>query len=241
MVWIIRKKYVALAIVVCCIIGFMLSLTPQSTPVVSVAKPEPIAKHRVVVVDAGHGGEDGGAVSVSGVAESGINLAIACRLKEIFAFLGQEVLMTRSDDKAIYDDDAQTLRQKKVSDLKNRVALVNSYPDAVLISIHQNSLPQHPKVHGAQVFFNTVQGAETLGQIVQDQLNQSANETSPKVSKAIDSSIYLMKEVTCPAALVECGFMSNAAELSSLQNSTYQTTLATAIAAGFTQYRVNEG
>lgn len=187
---------------------------------------------RTFVVDAGHGGEDGGAVSADGTAESGVNLAIARRLDALLTFLGENTLMTRKDDVSIYSDGAETLRQKKVSDLKNRVALANETPNAVLVSIHQNSLPSVPSVHGAQVFYGTVEPGASLALSVQETLNASVNSGNEKHEKQIDSSIYLMKNVTCPAILIECGFMSNAAETQKLQEPTYQKQLSVAIAAG---------
>ena len=123
------------------------------------------------------------------------------------------------------------MRQKKVSDLRNRVALVNAIPNAVLISVHQNSLPGVPSVHGAQAFYNTVEPSGQLAQSVQAALNQSIN-TGEKSEKQIDKTIYLMKNVTCPAVLIECGFLSNADEAARLQTPEHQKKLAAAIAAG---------
>lgn len=186
----------------------------------------------VYVLDAGHGGEDGGAVSASGVKESDINLAVTRELDDVLRFLGQDTVLTRSDDVSIHSDGAETLRQKKVSDLKNRVALVNGTPDAVLVSIHQNSLPSVPSVHGAQVFYGTVEPSDAFAVSVQTALNQSVNAGNEKHEKKIDSSIYLMKNVTCSAILIECGFLSNIAETEKLQTPDYQKRLAVAIAAG---------
>lgn len=187
---------------------------------------------RVYVLDAGHGGEDGGALSQSGVKESDINLDVTRKLDALLMFLGKKTLLTREDDVSIYSADAETLRQKKVSDLRNRVALVNAAPDAVLVSIHQNSLPQAPGVHGAQVFYGTVEPGAALAGSVQNALNQSVNAGNEKHEKKIDPSIYLMKNVNCPAILVECGFLSNAEETGRLQQPEHQKTLAVAIASG---------
>ena len=184
------------------------------------------------VLDAGHGGEDGGAVSANGVKESDVNLAVTRELDALLQFLGRDTVLTREDDVSIHSGGAETLRQKKVSDLKNRVALVNSTPDAVLVSIHQNSLPSVKSVHGAQVFHGTAEPSAALALSVQAALNEGVNAGNEKHEKKIDPSIYLMKNVTCPAILVECGFLSNAAETARLQEPDYQKTLAVAIAAG---------
>lgn len=194
---------------------------------------ESAANSPVIVIDAGHGGEDGGAVSADGVVESGINLAIAQELNELFRFLGCETKMTRTEDAAIYSDGAKTLREKKSSDLKNRAALVNGTPNAVLLSIHQNSLPASRSVHGAQVFYGGADGSRELADAIQSALNTTVNAGSGKSSKRIEPTIFLMKSVTCPAVLVECGFLSNVEETARLQDSGYQRMLAVTIAAGF--------
>lgn len=190
-----------------------------------------------IVLDAGHGGEDGGAVSADGVAESQINLAIVQRMDLLLTFLGYDTRLTRSGANAIYSPEAQTLREKKVSDLKNRVELINTAPDAVLISIHQNSLPSHPSVHGAQVFYNTVLPADQIAQPVQAVLNQLINPGNNKSAKPIGGTIYLMKEITRPGILVECGFLSNPSEALQLQANDYQLKLALAIVSGYLQYK----
>lgn len=184
-----------------------------------------------VVVDPGHGGEDGGAVAGDGSVESRLNLEIACRVNDLLRFIGQRTVMTRTEDVSIHSDGAETLHQKKVSDLENRVALVNETENAVLLSIHQNSLPSSPVTHGAQVFWN--QGAEPLADAIQEALNQSVNQGNEKESKKIPSTIYLMKHITAPGVIVECGFLSNSGETQMLQEPSYQLKLACAILAGF--------
>ena len=170
-----------------------------------------------ITLDAGHGGEDGGAVSPDGVPESGINLQIVRKAEGLLVFLGRSVRLTRTGEEAIYSPEAQTLREKKVSDLKNRVALINALPHAVLLSIHQNSMPQHPAVHGAQVFSNPQEPAAGLAQSIQQALNLTVNTGNEKTAKAIGDSVYLMKHITCPGVLVECGFLSNSHEAQLLQ------------------------
>ena len=183
----------------------------------------------VFVLDAGHGGADGGASSASGVLESDINLAITLRMRDLFTLLGQPTVLTRADENSLADDPSATIRQQKVSDTKNRVALVNSIENACLISIHQNALAGHPSVHGAQVFYNAVSDSSTLAETMQQELNQAVNVGNEKGKKPISKDIYLMSHVTCPAVLVECGFLSNAAESEVLQTPSYQMLLAMTI------------
>ena len=189
-----------------------------------------------VALDAGHGGEDGGAVSPDGVPESGINLQIVRKAEGLLVFLGRSVRLTRTGEEAIYSPEAQTLREKKVSDLKNRVALINALPHAVLLSIHQNSMPQHPAVHGAQVFSNPQEPAAGLAQSIQQALNLTVNTGNEKTAKAIGDSVYLMKHITCPGVLVECGFLSNSHEAQLLRQPEQQKRLAAAIVAGYLNF-----
>ena len=193
-----------------------------------------ILRPDVVIIDPGHGGEDGGAVAADGTVESGINLSIALKVEELMFLMGQETEMTRREDVSIYSPGAETLRQKKVSDLQNRVELVNSRGEgAILLSIHQNSLPQAKSVRGAQVFYNNFAKAETLAASIQEALNQSANSGGAKSQKSIDSSVYLMAHIRCPGILVECGFLSNSEETALLQTEEYQRKLALSVTAGY--------
>lgn len=186
-----------------------------------------------VVVDAGHGGEDGGAVSASGVVESNLNLAVALRLDALLRFTGIKTVMTRTEDVSIGDSSLTTIRKRKASDLEKRVDLVNTTPNAVLISIHQNSFPTSPVTHGAQVFWNTVPGAEDLAASIQNTLNLSVNPENKKKPKPIPASIYLTKHAQVPSVVVECGFLSNTDETARLQQPTYQLKLAAAVASGY--------
>ena len=186
-----------------------------------------------VVIDPGHGGEDGGAVSTDGVEESQINLAISRQVNDLLRFAGQRTVMTRTEDVSICDEGLSTVRQRKASDIRNRVSIVNSRENAVLVSIHQNSLPSSTVTHGAQVFWNQQEGAEALAEAIQTSLNGSINVGNEKHTKQIPPTVYLMNHVTVPAVLVECGFLTNQEETRRLQDETHQRTLAISIAAGY--------
>ena len=236
---VIHVRRILSAGLLCCIAAFcgVLLLRGQGSiflPVFSPGREEPL----VLVIDAGHGGEDGGAVSTidETVSESGLNLAVALRIEDLMALLGQETRMTRREDVSIHSEDAAGIREKKVSDIHNRTELVNNTPNAVLLSIHQNSLPSSPVTHGAQVFWNGREGAQELAQSVQDALNVAINPGNEKKTKKIPESIYLMNHITAPGILVECGFLSNRAETEWLQNPDYQLRLAAAITAGCGAY-----
>ena len=194
----------------------------------------------IVILDAGHGGMDGGAVSSDGIVERELNLEITKRLALLMIFCGEHVALTRIDSNDLSSPDAATVKDQKRSDLKNRVTAINAVPNATLISIHQNSLPGHPEVYGAQVFYNSVSGSNQLAVATQQQLNISHNAGKARIAKEIDNSIYLMSEVRCPAILVECGFLSSPREAHALCTPDYQKSLALAITAGYLSY-TNEG
>lgn len=237
-----RKHLGGLALFVLFLCGLAAVLWEgRMNAVVASADVGTLATPAVIVIDPGHGGEDGGAIAGDGTIESKINLEIAEKLNDLLRFCGQDTKMIRTSDISIYSKGAETLHQKKVSDLQNRVALVNGMKNAVLVSIHQNCLPEAPSVHGAQVFYNTVTGADLLADSVQDSLNKNINLDHKKASKKISSSIYLMKNVTAPAVLIECGFLSNSAETKKLNLPAYQLKLAASIAGGILQEGAAEG
>jgi len=227
----VRKRNLVLSGLFCCFfVGLAAVLWRGSAvPAFSARDEVPVT----VVIDPGHGGEDGGAVSPGGVAESQINLEVSLRVSDLLRFAGQRTRLTRSEDITICDEGLDTMRQRKISDLKNRVQLTEETENAVLLSIHQNSLPSSPVTFGAQVFWNRQEGAEALAQSIQTALNSSVNTGNEKHPRQIPDSIYLMKNITAPGVLVECGFLSNAPETARLQDPAHQLRLAAAIAAGY--------
>lgn len=210
-------------------------------PVPAMAAGQGETSAGTVVIDPGHGGEDGGAVTADGAEESGINLAVSLRLEQLLRFAGISTEMTRRTDCMVCDPGLDTIRQRKVSDLHNRTSFVNSIPEAVLLSIHQNSLPSSPVTQGAQVFRNRQAEAEALAQRIQANLNEVVNTHRAKEARVIPESIYLMNHVKAPAVLVECGFLSNLEEAARLRQADYQMTLAVTIAAGYLQWAAEEG
>ena len=188
-------------------------------------------QNTTVVIDAGHGGEDGGAVSPSGTVESGINLEIALRLDGILGFYGADVVLTRTEDISLHDPDAQTLREKKASDLRNRAKKVESVPNALLVSIHQNTYTGSGYYHGAQVFYANAASSLSLAEHTQEILRSALDPENHRQASRLPGAVYLMDHVTCPAILVECGFLSNPEEDALLRTAEYQTKLAAALAS----------
>lgn len=185
---------------------------------------------QTLIIDPGHGGEDGGAVSVSGEKESGINLAIARQMDQLMGFYGVRVLMTREDDVSIHSSGAKTLREKKVSDLHNRVDLINGVENGTLISIHQNSFPGK-RSRGTHVFYADETLSRPLAQRVQNTVRETLDPENNRAPQRISDSVYLMNHISCRAILVECGFLSNPEEDRMLQDPVYQHKLAMILAA----------
>lgn len=236
MILLLYRKHVLCAAMLLLLSITVLSLSLRRTAVPAFSYTE-MTTDEIIVLDAGHGGSDGGAVSADGTPEDDINLAIVLRLRDLFALMGRQTVLTRTGENSLADPDSATLRQEKVSDTKNRVALINSVSNGHLISIHQNTLPGHPSVHGAQVFYGKVTDSDARATAVQQALNSVVNVGNEKTAKPIGSDIYIMAHANCPAILVECGFLSNSAETRLLLSPEYQTKLAAAICCGYLQYQ----
>lgn len=189
---------------------------------------------QTVIIDAGHGGEDGGTTGVTGASESMLNLEIALRLEQFMRFCGIQTVMVRTTDTAIYSENCETYSEKKVSDLKNRVALADRTRPAVLISIHQNHFPQE-QFSGPQVFYAKSDGSRSMAQLTQAALETVLKPASKRPCKAAQS-VYLMEKIQCPGILVECGFLSNGREEALLQQPDYQKKIICAITGAFAQY-----
>lgn len=193
-----------------------------------------IANQQVtVVIDAGHGGEDGGAIGITGTKESKINLEISRKLDSLLIFCGFQTEMIRDSDVSVYTE-GTSLSEKKVSDLKQRVKMVNAAEPAILLSIHQNHFSDS-KYAGAQVFYAKTDGSKELALLLQSTLCDTLNPDNNRTAKEADS-VYLMKQITCPGVLLECGFLSNREEEVRLQDASYQKKIVCAIAGTLSHY-----
>lgn len=189
-----------------------------------------------VILDAGHGGEDGGAVSKSGIVEKDVNLAIVMTLKEMFNISGFEVIMIREKDISINDETADTIREKKVSDLHNRLRIANSVEDGILLSVHQNNFTDS-KYWGAQVFFsNNNPMSKELSEYIRQSFSGLLQPQNTREIKPAGRNIYILWNAKIPAVIVECGFLSNSAESEKLNNEDYQKQIAFTIYCGFMNY-----
>lgn len=192
----------------------------------------------VVVIDAGHGGEDGGAVSADGVLEKDINLSISEYTSDLLYLLGFEVKKTRSDDTAL-DTESDTVHARKVADLKKRLEIFESSKNNVIISIHQNKFSQ-TKYHGTQIFYSpNNEKSKLLAESIRLSVKNQLQPDNEREIKKADDGIYLLKNTQNPAVIVECGFISNDEECKKLQNEEYQRQISYTIATGFLEYISN--
>ncbi len=200
------------------------------------AESTPIIREYCVIIDPGHGGVDGGATSCSGRLESVYNLEIAKRLNDLLCLLGHDTRMLRTEDISIYTK-GETIAQKKVSDLKERVRIVNETENALLLSIHQNNFTDR-RYRGAQVFYGSSEGSQELAKTLQTAFVSTLNPGSNRKCKKSDG-VYLMDHIQCTGVLIECGFLSNAEEEAKLRDPSYQQQLCCVIAATVSQYISN--
>ena len=199
-----------------------------SETITTINQQRSVDRHHRIVIDAGHGGIDGGATSCTGVLESHINLEIALRLEDMFHLLGYDTVMIRRTDESVYTE-GNTIAAQKVSDLKERVRICNETPGAILISLHQNTFSDS-KYKGAQVFYAEAGKSAKMAQALQQNLISILNPGSQRKSKPA-KGVYLMEHITCPGILIECGFLTNPEEEAMLRNKEYQTKLCSVIAA----------
>lgn len=187
-----------------------------------------------LVIDPGHGGEDGGTVSAKGRKEGDVNLLIGKRLYALSNLLGVPAVMSRTEDCSLQTGGGSFF-QRKVSDLKNRVRFVHSVPNAILVSIHQNHFPD-PRYHGAQVFYAASEESRLLADSLQHSLAKNLDPQNHRRCKPA-KGIYLLEHCDCTAVLVECGFFSNPQEEELLHNEDYQKKLSLAIMTAMINFR----
>lgn len=229
------KKFIFPCVCFALLSAFVLLMISAALNIKVSVSSESVKSMPTIVIDAGHGGEDGGAVSESGVLEKDINLSIANDTSALFYLLGFDVTQTRKTDIAL-DNGEDTIRKRKVSDMKKRLEIFNSSKENTIISIHQNKFSES-KYHGTQIFYSpnnpkSKQLADSIKYSVKGLL-QPDNE---RECKKADSGIYLLKNTNNPAVIVECGFISNGEECKNLLDSQYQKQMAYSITAGFLSY-----
>jgi N-acetylmuramoyl-L-alanine amidase len=195
-------------------------------------EPVSLSPSVTVVIDAGHGGEDGGASSASGALEKDLNLAVSFYLCDLLTANGISTVLTRTEDVLLYDRSEDYIGRKKILDLRARQKIAESFENCIFVSIHMNAYPL-PQYGGLQVWYSPNDpNSLTLAESVRAAVRHSLQPDNGRTVKRATSSIYLLHNLQCPAILVECGFLSNPADAALLSTPSYQKQLATAIFMG---------
>ena len=233
-----KKSIIAIITAFLIILSAMLYLTFMANFSAAEASSMPITQ-KTVIVDAGHGGDDGGAIGIDGTVEKDINLDIALKLEKILKFYGFNVIMTRTQDVMTCDDGIDSLRKRKISDIHNRFELMRKNPDAIFISVHQNKFEDSSQ-HGTQVFYSgNDERSKELAEAIQTSVTLTLQRKNDRVVKKSGSGIYLLYHAKIPAVLVECGFISNSDDVKKLKDESYRMKLAILIADGLLKYLSN--
>lgn len=230
------KVYVVCSITLMCafLFGGLLYTAFSDEPSLAVSAERQIDEP-VIIIDPGHGGEDGGA-SANGLLEKDINLSIALKLRDMLSSGGYQVVLTRDSDISVYDSSAGTTREKKVSDLQNRVEIINGSKNNILVSIHQNKFEQE-QYYGTQIFYSTNDPrSEKLAQEIKSSVTGLLQPENKRELKPADGSIYILSKAEVPAVIVECGFLSNPEEAGRLSQDEYRKQMAFAVYCGIMSY-----
>lgn len=196
--------------------------------------------NKTIIIDAGHGLPDSGASSFDGTSEQAINLSIALKLQRIIEQSGAKVILTRSDENGIYSTDCTSIRNKKVSDIKNRVQIANESNANIVISIHLNKFSGSSEYKGWQTFYQkNNEESNILAKNIQEGLNNNINKDNKRKVMPI-SNVYIMDNISIPTVIVECGFLSNQEDTQNLKSDEYQNKLVWGIYMGIQEYFYKE-
>lgn len=231
---ILNKKRILLVSSFLClaVLAFMIQKADTNKSVQTVALP---VSNKVIIIDAGHGKPDEGAQSSNGTTEAETNLKIALKVQNLLEQSGSTVILTRSDESAIYNLDSKTLKQKKISDIHNRVKIGNESSADIFVSIHLNKIPQQ-QYYGWQCFYQEKsEQSIKLAKSIQTNLNESIQKENKREAMKLDN-VYIMKHIEIPTSIVECGFLSNEEEEKQLLEDSYQDRLAWGIYNGIIDY-----
>ncbi len=227
---VLKRFTLAVAMLLCLVLLSGLFVTGEKSANVSAKATQ----RYTVIIDAGHGGFDGGAVAPDGTLEKDLNLSVALKLDSVLKIMGYDTVLVRDTDASTADDKG-TERSQKVSDIKARLRLTEKYKDALFVSIHMNKYTS-PQPHGAQVFYSQVDGSKELAECIQRSITAGVQTDNKRVVKKTTKDIYLLYHAVIPSVIAECGFISNPDDLLKLKSDEYQLKMAAAIAAGINDY-----
>lgn len=189
-----------------------------------------------VIIDPGHGGIDGGTSARDGTVEKDINLSIALKLRDILDAMEINTVMTRIDDRSIHDNGLETIRSQKISDIKNRLKIIETTPNAIFVSIHQNHF-DNPKYYGTQVFYSKNNPeSKLLADVIRTNITRNLQPDNKREIKQTGKDIYLLYHSSAPSVMVECGFLSNEEDTNLLKDENYQQEFAFFTALGISEY-----
>ena len=229
-----RFRFRAVFLLLACyvaVISFSISRMGDSLMVGGALEVDPL-----VIIDAGHGGFDGGAEGLGGIVEKDVNLPIALKLRDLLRAEGFRVIMTRESDVSTCDEGLGSISEKKTSDIMNRYEILKENPDAIYIGIHQNKFPESSSF-GAQMFYGPrSEQSEILAGILQQNFRELLQPENKREPKKAENNIFLLYHAPIPAVLIECGFVSNPGDAAKLVDESYQNKLAYVISGSLLQY-----
>ena len=232
-----RMIYVIIVLGICLVSNNLLEQRNQKIIDVNAT---PIT-NKIVILDAGHGLPDQGATGYFSTTEQAINLSITFKLQKLIEQSGAKVILTRSDEDGIYSLDNKSIRNKKVSDIKNRVKIGNGSSADILISLHLNKFPPSEIYKGWQTFYQKSNvNSKDLSEIIQSNINKNISISNNRIPHSI-SDVYIMDKVEIPSVIIECGFLSNQEETKLLKTEDYQNKLAWGIFIGIQEYFEKKG
>lgn len=221
-----KKTVCILSAVLLLMFGVVSAGKSSSITMSELADPHSLQFDRTVILDAGHGGEDGGAVAPDGTMEKELNLAISNTIAAYFELFGIPYIPVRTTDVSVCDEGLTSIKERKRSDILNRYALINNTPDSILLSIHQNMFSE-PQYSGTQVFYAGAEpNSELLASIIRESVLTALQPDNTRAIKPSTDSIYLLYHAKTASVLVECGFLSNENELQKLKNEAYESQLS---------------
>lgn len=235
-----RKRYAYISLTLAISVTFMFLIYNAFNRIsMATSENKVISEPKIrVIIDPGHGGEDGGAQGEDGTLEKDLNLSISMILKDMLVQGGFEVELIREEDTAVGDNSLDSVKERKRSDLEKRVEIYNSDENNIVVSIHQNKF-EESKYSGTQIFYSENPKSEELAEYIRKAVVGLVQPENQRQSKQADGSIYVLRNAEVPAIIVECGFLSNPQELAQLKDFEYQKKLAFAVYMGIAEYSFN--
>nr|WP_319488098.1 N-acetylmuramoyl-L-alanine amidase [uncultured Caproiciproducens sp.] len=231
-----KTYFLPITILILCCLAFLMLSYISYNKIDKMASALAEKRNPVIVIDPGHGGEDGGATGKSSSLEKDINLAIALNLEKLLKSSGFRVVMTRTTDISVCDDHLGTIRERKVSDIHNRLKIIEEQGDCIFISIHQNFFTDS-RYSGAQVFYSKKNdSSKDLAESIKSRVVGLIQPKNTRETKPATSSIYLLWNTNVTAVMVECGFLSNDSEAVKLNDKIYQQQMAFSVYSGLLDY-----